>query len=147
MSHLTEKQRYTIQVLLSQSYSKTEIASCLGKHKTVIYREIQRNCDKRSGVYTSDLAQRKYASRIKEKKKKIIFTDQIKQTVNDLIKKDYSPEQIVGYCKKTQIACVSIETIYKYVWADKKHKGSLFKHLRTQGKRYSGYANKKWSLS
>ena len=136
MSHLTQHQRYTIQVLLLQNYSKTEIASCLGKHKTVIYREIQRNCDKRSGAYLCDLAQRKYASRIKEKKKKIIFTDQIKQTVNHLIKEDYSPEQIVGYCKKEQLECVSIETIYKYIWADKKHKGSLYKHLRTQGKRY-----------
>lgn len=136
MSHLTKEQRYTIQVLLSQNYLKTEIASILGKDKTVIYREIQRNCDKRSGVYTSDLAQRKYAFRIKEKKKKITFTDEIKQTVNNLIKEDYSPEQIVGYCKKSQIACVSIESIYKYVWADKKQKGTLFKHLRTQGKRY-----------
>lgn len=136
MSHLTECQRYTIQVLLSQNYSKTEIASCLGKHKTVIYREIQRNRDMRSGAYFSDLAQRKYASRIKEKTKKITFTDQIKQTVNRLIKLEYSPEQIVGYCKKEKIACVSAETIYKYIWSDKKRKGILFKHLRTQGKRY-----------
>ena len=89
MSHLTQHQRYTIQVLLLQNYSKTEIASSLGKHKTVIYREIQKNCDKRSGAYLGDLAQRKYASRIKEKKKKIIFTDQIKQTVNHLIPNTY----------------------------------------------------------
>lgn len=136
MSHLTKEQRYTIQVLLSQNYLKTEIASIIGKDKTVIYREIQRNCDKRSGVYISDLAQRKYACRIKEKKKKTTFTDEIKQTVNGLIKEDYSPEQIVGYCKKSQTVCVSIESIYKYVWADKKQKGTLYKHLRTQGKRY-----------
>lgn len=136
MSHLTREQRYTIEVLLSQNYSKPEIASVIGKDKSVVYREITRNCDKRSGVYQSDLAQRKYAYRLKEKEKKSTFTDQIKQTVNHFIKEDYSPEQIVGYCKKNQIQCVSVERIYQHVWKDKKQKGTLFKHLRTQGKRY-----------
>lgn len=136
MSQLTKEQRYTIEVLLLQNYSKQEIASVIGKDKTVIYREIKRNCDKRSGVYTSDLAQRKYATRANEKRKRITFTDQIEQTVNVLLKEDYSPEQIVGYCKKTEVKCVSIERIYQYIWLDKKQKGRLFKHLRTQGKRY-----------
>jgi transposase, IS30 family len=136
MSQLTPEQRYTIEVLLSQDYSKPEIASIIGRDKTVIYREISRNCDKRSGIYTSDLAQRKYVARTRQKRKRINFTDQIKQTVNDLIKEDYSPEQIVGYCKKNQLKCVSIERIYQHIWSDKKNKGTLFKHLRTQGKRY-----------
>jgi transposase, IS30 family len=141
MSHLTKEQRYTIQVLLSQNYSKPEIASVLGKHKSVIYREIKRNCDKRNGFYKSDLAQVKYDTRLKEKPKKITFTDQIKQSVNQLIKEDYSPEQIVGYCKKNQIQCVSIERIYQHIWKDKKQKGTLYKHLRTKGKRYKKRGN------
>ena len=136
MNQLTLEQRYTIQVLLSQNYSKPQIAPVLGKDRTVIYREINRNCDKRSGVYSSDLAQRKYAIRAREKPKRITFTFEIEQTVNDLIKEDYSPEQIVGYCKKNEIKCVSIERIYQHIWSDKKNKGKLFKHLRTQGKRY-----------
>lgn len=83
----------------------------------------------RSGAYFSDLAQRKYTSRIKEKTKKTTFTDQIKQIVNLLIKLEYSPEQIVGYCKKEEIACVSAETFYKYILSHKKRKGIFFKHL------------------
>ena len=56
--------------------------------------------------------------------------------MEDLIKKDISQEQIVGYCKKNQIECVSHERIYQFIWADKKQKKDLFKHLRNQGKRY-----------
>lgn len=143
MSHLTEEQRYTIQVLLSQNYSKPQIATVIGKDKTVVYREINRNCDKRSGVYSSDLAQRKYACRVKEKPKKTTFTVAIKESINSLIREDYSPEQIVGYCKKEQIPCVSTERIYQHIWLDKKQKGTLYTHLRTQGKRYRKRGNSK----
>jgi transposase, IS30 family len=143
MSHLTEKQRYTIQILLLQNYTQSEIASLIGRDKSVVCREISRNCDKRSGVYTSDLAQRKYNHRKKEKPKKITFTQAIKQSVNHYLEDDFSPEQIVGYCKKAHIECVSIETIYKYIWKDKKNKGKLYKHLRTQGKRYKKRGNTK----
>ena len=47
-----------------------------------------------------------------------------------------SPEQIVGICKKNGIDMVSHETIYQYVWQDKKSKGKLFEHLRSRGKKY-----------
>jgi transposase, IS30 family len=143
MSHITEKQRYTIQVLLEQKFTQNQIADAIGKDKSVISRELKRNCDKRSGDYKSDLAERKYKKRIKEKPKKIIFTDALKLTVNKYLKEDYSPEQIVGYCKKESIDCVSIETIYKHVWKDKKNNGKLYKHLRSRGKRYKKRGNNK----
>ena len=82
MSHLTEKQRYTIQVMLEQKFTQTQIADTIGKHRSVVSREIHRNSDNRNGSYKSNLAERKYRKRIKEKPKKIIFTDAIKQTVN-----------------------------------------------------------------
>jgi len=31
---------------------------------------------------------------------------------------------------------VSVERIYQHIWSDKKRKGTLYAHLRTQGKRY-----------
>lgn len=141
MSHLTEKQRYTIQVLLEQKFTQTQIADAIGKHKSVVSRELKRNCDNRNGNYKSDLAERKYKRRIKEKPKKIKFTGALIQTVNCFLKEDYSPEQIVGYCKKESIDCVSIETIYKHVWKDKKNNGKLYKHLRSRGKRYKKRGN------
>lgn len=59
MSHITVEQRYTIERMLQQGYKQVEIARCIGKHKSVVSRELKRNCDKRSGKYKSDLAQRK----------------------------------------------------------------------------------------
>jgi IS30 family transposase len=136
MSHLTLEQRYTIEVLSKENYSQKKISEILGKNKSVVSREISRNCDKRNSVYKAKLAHRKCLERHKNKSKKIHFTEEIKEFVRELIEDDYSPEQIVGTAKNLGISCVSHERIYQYLWSDKKQKGDLYKHLRTQGKRY-----------
>lgn len=136
MSHLTQEQRYTIEVLQKENYSQTAIALIIGRDKSVVNRELKRNCDKRSGSYRSELAQKKCAKRHSEKNKKIRFTKAIKEYVTQWLKEDYSPEQIVGIAKLEGFDCVSIEKIYQFIWDDKKQGGSLYKHLRTQGKRY-----------
>ena len=62
MSHLTQQQRYTIDVLRKEKYSQTDIARRIGRDKSVVCRELQRNSDKRSGAYKADLAARKCAN-------------------------------------------------------------------------------------
>ena len=143
MAHITKEQRYTIEVLLTKGNTQEFIAKIIGKHKSVISREISRNKDKRNGKYSSCLAQRKYEKRVKEKPKKIRFTDEVKTKVNELLKEDYSPEQIAGYCKKENIECVSHERIYQHIWANKKDGGNLHEHLRRQGRKYRKRGNKK----
>ena len=59
------------------------------------------------------------------------------------MEKKLSPEQIIGRAKKEGKACVSHERIYQYVWLDKKNGGSLYLHLRTQGKKYRKRGNSK----
>ena len=81
MKHITREQRYTICVMKKQGYNQTEIALTIEKDKSVISRELNRNCDKRSNNYDADLAQRKYEKRQKEKPKKIRFTDEIKSYI------------------------------------------------------------------
>jgi len=136
MSHITYEQRYTISSMLTQGYSKTEIAKVLGKDRSVVCREIHRNKDLRSGEYKHELAEKKYHQRQDAKKKHIRFTDGIKDDVEELIEDDYSPEQIVGVLEKRGSPSVSHERIYQHIWADKKKKGSLYMHLRRQGRRY-----------
>jgi IS30 family transposase len=68
MSHLTSEQRYTISVLLEQNFSKSEIAIVIKRQ--VRFKELQRNCDLRSGKYDFDLAQRKYKKTTKGKTKR-----------------------------------------------------------------------------
>ena len=136
MSHLTAEQRYTIQTMILRGHSQTEVAKCIGKHRSVVCRELKRNADLRSGKYTSDLAQRKYRRRNKNKPKRVIFTDTMKTKVEELLRQDYSPQQVHGSLKEQGQECVSHESIYQYIWKDKKQGGTLYTHLRTQGKRY-----------
>ena len=60
MKHIHEEQRYTISVMKKQNYSQKEISKAIGKDKSVVSRELKRNCDKRNGSYDHNLAQRKY---------------------------------------------------------------------------------------
>ena len=100
MAHLTKPQRYTIEAMLKEGHTQSEIARVIGKNKSVVSREIKRNRDLRSGSYSQDLAQRKYQKRQKEKPKRVRFTDAVKTEVETLLKEDYSPEQVVGTLKK-----------------------------------------------
>ena len=136
MSHLTREQRYTISVLLEQNFSKSQIALFIKKDKSVLTRELQRNCDLRSGKYDADLAQRKYEKRQKAKPKRTDFTAEIKRTIKEYLHQELSPEQIVGICLKKGLDCVSKESIYRHIWKDKKENGDLYLSLRTTGKRY-----------
>ena len=72
MKHLTREQRYTICVMKKQGYKQKEIALTIEKDKSVISRELKRNCDKRSNNYDADLAQRKYEKRQKESKPSVM---------------------------------------------------------------------------
>jgi IS30 family transposase len=136
MSHLTLEQRYTISSLLQTGSTQTAIAEVLGKHKSVISREIKRNSDGRSSEYRADLANRKARSRLKDKPKHIRFTEDMKTHILGRLKDKLSPEQIVGESKKRGIATVYPERIYQHIWSDKKAGGKLYKCLRNQGKRY-----------
>jgi IS30 family transposase len=136
MNHLTPEQRYTISVMLKANYSRKEIASAIGKDKSVLSREINRNCDQRNGEYKSDLATKNYEQGQAEKPRHITFTSTIKGYVIKGLKNDLSPEQIAGRAKLDGISCVSHERIYQYVWREKKEGGNLFEHLRHTGRKY-----------
>lgn len=136
MKHITSEERHTIAHLLSQKLSPASIAKQLGRHRSTITREMHRNSDQRNGLYRYDLAERKAHDRQKNKRKRCDYTPAIQAHVERGLAKKYSPEQIVGEAQKLRIDCVSIETIYLKIWADKKKGGSLYEHLRNQSKRY-----------
>jgi IS30 family transposase len=47
---------------------------------------------------------------------------------------DWSPEQISGWLKNNQGILISRERIYQHIWADKRHGGTLYRHLRHSNK-------------
>lgn len=136
MAHLTQEQRYTIEVLHKENFTQTAIAERIGKNKSVVCRELKRNKDLRNGSYKAALAEKKCKNRHKEKRKNVVFDQDMVDYVNHLIKEDYSPVQIVGRAKKEGKPCVSHERIYQHAWKDKKQGGDLYLHLRNGRKRY-----------
>jgi len=135
MRRLTIEQRYVIQSLLKVGTQKKEIAVQIGKHKSVVGREIKRNSNE-LGQYNALLAHDNARKRELAKPKHRKFTDEVKAYVSNLLQDDFSPEQITGIAKKQGVECVSHETIYQFVWNDKRGKGTLYQHLRNKGRRY-----------
>jgi IS30 family transposase len=136
MAHLTKEQRYTISVLKAQGKKQKEIADIINKSETCISKELRRNKDERSGEYRAELAEKKCKERHRLKPKKKRLTEALKRSVDLLLKEKLSPEQICGRLKLEKKDWVSHETIYTYIWQDKKSKGTLYRHLRSKGKKY-----------
>ena len=136
MAHLTLEQRYTIEAYKTVGKSISEIANYLGKDKSVISREINRNCDQRSGIYKAGLANRKCLLKHKAKQKFCKFNAQVEINILYYLSMDFSPEQAVGRAELDNKEMVSVETIYQYIWLDKRKGGTLYKHLRSKGKKY-----------
>ena len=136
MAQLTLEQRYKIEAYRSTGTSISGIADLVGKDKSVISREISRNADQRSGIYKAVLADKKAMGRHKSKRKKYTLTAEVEVTILYYLTQDYSPEQIVGRAKIDKVKMVSVERIYQYIWDNKRRGGSLYRHLRTKGKKY-----------
>lgn len=80
----------------SSVYKKKQINKAIGKDKSTVTLDLQRNSDGLSGEYRHDLAQRKCDQRPKSKPKKLHFTEHVKQHVDKWLLEDYCPEQIAG---------------------------------------------------
>jgi IS30 family transposase len=136
MAHLTLEQRYKIEAYKNTGISISEIADYLGKDKSVIWRELRRNSDQRSRIYRATLADKKAKTRHKLKPKKCKFNSEVEVNILYYLGMDYSPEQTVGRAIIEKKEMVSHESIYRYIWRDKRKGGTLYKSLRKKGKKY-----------
>ncbi len=131
-THLTQAQRYQISALLQTETCISEIARIIGCHKSTISREIKRNTGGRG--YRHKQAHGFATNRRANNSAKI--TPFGWSYIEHLLSKHYSPEQITG---RLQLLgwqnAPSHESIYHYIYADKKAGGDLHKALRCQ-KRY-----------
>lgn len=135
MAHLTSAQRYTIYSMYAQGFSQKEIAKVIEKHKSVVSRELKRNRTK-SGHCSYKYAETVIKERKERYRKKRKFTGEIENRINRYMRQEqWSPEQIVGYCKEHNYAMVSVERIYQYIRLDKKLGGDLYKFCRHQLKK------------
>ena len=136
--HLTREQRYTIEALLQTPMSLREIGEVIGVSTDTVSREIRRNCDRRGyHRYRWQLAQKKYERRMKTRRHYLKFTDEMKRTVRRfIIYGQYSPEQICGRFRLKGEEMVCAETIYRWIWQEKRRgNDELARNLRHRGRR------------
>ena len=113
--------------------TQPEIAQAIGFGQSAVSKELNRNKGERG--YRPKQAHQKATQRKKEKNsRKRVIQGEIKEVVEELLKRKLSPEQISGVLKNDGIE-VSHETIYKYITKDKADGGTLYKQLRINGKR------------
>jgi IS30 family transposase len=135
-TQLTQEQRYQTYSLLKMEHTQTEIAECIGVHKSTISRELRRNRGQRG--YRPKQAQEK----AKERRAQKVHTKISSETwlrVEEQLQIDWSPEQITDWLICRQLPLVSPEWIYQYIYADKRSGGTLHRHLRCQKKRRKRY--------
>jgi IS30 family transposase len=137
---LTLEKRYHISALIKAGLNQKEIALEIGVHPSTISRELRRNRDKIRG-YSAEIAQVISTKKHKEKNKKFSLTKPIEKYIRSKLKQDWSPEQIAGRMKLDIGMSVVHETIYRYIYTNKKNGGKLYKYLRHKNKKYHCRSN------
>jgi len=126
--HLTERERYKIEVLLQQKLSSIEIAKTLGKHRRTIEREITCGIVRMLSSelvfinkYCADAGQRIYRSNATNKGAglKIGRDHKLAQHIEAKIIKDkYLPDAVIGELRLKVIkfeTSICTKTLYNYI--------------------------------
>jgi IS30 family transposase len=129
---LNQVQRYQIEILKKAGKNQKEIAELLGVSPATISRELNRNKGQKG--YRPKQAQIKADKRKKQAAKALKMTPTLIILIEARIIMDWSPEQISGTLKDEPGILISHERIYQHIWADKRHGGTLYTHLRQSNK-------------
>jgi IS30 family transposase len=132
---ITHEERYRISALRREGGWPAAIARRLGRHRSTISRELQRNCSPWDGGYRPSKAQEQANGRRSRSRRNRRFDGRDWKLVETLLRADWSPEQVAGSLQKTGQLSISHETIYRYVWADRAQGGDVYRHLRCATKR------------
>ena len=126
---LTSEERYALSLLRKQGLSQRQIAHALGRAPSTISRELRRNVRQKTWYRAKDADDiartRRRASRRYRR-----LSDAQWGLICSMLRKLWSPEQIVGWLRKRGVILVSYETIYRYIWADRRRGGMLYRYLR-----------------
>lgn len=127
--HIIVEQRYTIESMLRQGFSRKIIAKAVGISESTLSREIRRNSGQ--GGYHYKQAQSKATDRQRRLQNYRKLTLEIRNFIRlKMTEEQWSPAQIVGWLRTHGKASVCVETIYAYIRADKANGGDLWKHCR-----------------
>ena len=132
---LSPEERYMLARLRRQGLNQAEIARALGRHRSTVSREVRRNSTRADGHYRAFTAQERTNGRRSRSRRDSRFGADDFALVDELLRRQWSPEQVAGHLRRAGRLLISHETIYRHVWRDKKAGGLLHTHLRGAGKR------------
>jgi IS30 family transposase len=137
------EERHEIAAMRGMRMGMGEIAKRMGRSRSTIYREVARNRAGYDGKYRAERAQEKTNARRRKSRRNQRISEGEWKRVEELLRQEWSPEQISGRLRKSQEMKISHERIYQYVWEDKRRGGNLYLHLRGARKqRRKRYASK-----
>jgi IS30 family transposase len=140
---LSPEERYMLARLRRQGLTQSEIARCLGRHRSTVCRELRRNSTRADGHYRAFTAQERANGRRSRSRRNSHFTAADFALIEELLCRQWSPEQVAGHLARHELLSISHETIYRHVWRDKRQGGALYTHLRgarkKRRKRYGAY--------
>ena len=133
-THFTPIERGKIELMLEQGKSNCAIARHLGRHRTSVAREIERNSRKTG--YNADDAHKQYRNRRKvcRPKGKLNFNDPLRDYVVEKIAEEHWTPELVGkrlpleYPGNSKMR-VSHETIYRKIYTQGHHLDLLREEL------------------
>ena len=127
---INAEERSALAALRTIGLSRAEIGRQLGRHRSTVCRELKRNASPYDGWYRAGRAQERTVARRKRSRRNQQFGREEMARVEELLKEQWSPEQVSGHLGRTGELAISHETIYRHVWRDLKAGGSLHLHLR-----------------
>lgn len=130
-TQLSLEERYILGLHKSKETPIPEIARILGRDRTTVWREIQRNrCHRTDNAYRPSKANARAKSRRSLSRRNLHHSKTQWKLVEEKLREFWSPEQISIRFRELDIFEISHETIYRYIWNDKKHGGDLYLCLR-----------------
>jgi len=140
---LSTEERYAIAAMRQQKLGVTEMAKQLGRHRSTLYREVKRNQSAHDGRYRASHSVEKASGRQRRSRRNWLYGPAEFGPIETLLRQRLSPAQIVGRRTLEGQAVMSHETIYRWIWTDKRCGGTLWSHLRgarkQRRKRYGQY--------
>lgn len=124
--YITEAQRYQIEILLQERYTKTQVAETLGIPYHTLWHEIRRGTVEQRGcllegkyVYKADYAQMVYRKSVANRGRdfKIGSDHKLAGYIEGMVKKHYSPQALLWHAKKEGLVFSTTlcpKTIYNY---------------------------------
>ena len=111
--------------------------------RQTVCREVRRNSTRADGHYRPFTTQEQTNGRRSRSRRNQRFSAQDFALIEELLGRQWSPEQIAGRLRRMGRLSMSHETIYRHVWRDKRDGGTLYTHLRgarkRRRKRYGAY--------